>query len=81
MIYIPKESMKTSMKDDDDLDDDEYDEDLEDEEGEYYPYEDVEEEDAEEAHPIEPVRTMPKIGRNEPCPCGSGKKYKKCHGK
>lgn len=30
-----------------------------------------------EAH-IEPVRTEPKIGRNEPCPCGSGKKYKKC---
>ena len=26
----------------------------------------------------EPVRTTPKIGRNEPCPCGSGKKYKKC---
>lgn len=23
----------------------------------------------------------PKVGRNEPCPCGSGKKYKKCHGK
>jgi preprotein translocase subunit SecA len=22
-----------------------------------------------------------KIGRNEPCPCGSGKKYKHCHGK
>jgi len=22
-----------------------------------------------------------KIGRNDPCPCGSGKKYKKCHGK
>jgi uncharacterized protein YecA (UPF0149 family) len=22
----------------------------------------------------------PKVGRNEPCPCGSGKKYKKCHG-
>jgi hypothetical protein len=22
----------------------------------------------------------PKIGRNDPCPCGSGKKYKKCHG-
>jgi uncharacterized protein YecA (UPF0149 family) len=21
-----------------------------------------------------------KVGRNEPCPCGSGKKYKKCHG-
>lgn len=27
---------------------------------------------------IEPVRTEPKIGRNELCPCGSGKKYKKC---
>ncbi len=25
--------------------------------------------------------TIPKVGRNEPCPCGSGKKYKKCHGK
>ncbi len=24
---------------------------------------------------------VPKVGRNEPCPCGSGKKYKKCHGK
>ncbi|QGW20631.1 preprotein translocase subunit SecA [Stutzerimonas degradans] len=27
-----------------------------------------------------PVRTEPKIGRNELCPCGSGKKYKHCHG-
>ncbi|MBS7663800.1 preprotein translocase subunit SecA [Pseudomonas lalucatii] len=27
-----------------------------------------------------PVRTEQKIGRNEPCPCGSGKKYKHCHG-
>ena len=25
-------------------------------------------------------RSMPKVGRNEPCPCGSGKKYKHCHG-
>ncbi len=25
-------------------------------------------------------RSAPKVGRNEPCPCGSGKKYKKCHG-
>jgi preprotein translocase subunit SecA len=23
----------------------------------------------------------PKVGRNDPCPCGSGKKYKQCHGK
>jgi len=26
-------------------------------------------------------RTTPKVGRNEPCPCGSGKKYKHCHGR
>jgi uncharacterized protein YecA (UPF0149 family) len=25
-------------------------------------------------------RETPKVGRNDPCPCGSGKKYKKCHG-
>jgi len=28
----------------------------------------------------EPVRVGKKVGRNDPCPCGSGKKYKKCHG-
>ena len=27
------------------------------------------------------VRNTPKVGRNEPCPCGSGRKYKQCHGK
>ena len=27
------------------------------------------------------VNAEPKIGRNDPCPCGSGKKYKNCHGK
>jgi preprotein translocase subunit SecA len=27
------------------------------------------------------VRTYPKVGRNDPCPCGSGKKYKFCHGR
>jgi len=27
------------------------------------------------------VRDEPKVGRNDPCPCGSGKKYKQCHGK
>ncbi len=27
------------------------------------------------------VRTGEKVGRNDPCPCGSGKKYKQCHGK
>ena len=25
-------------------------------------------------------RNAPKVGRNDPCPCGSGRKYKKCHG-
>ncbi|WP_118975505.1 preprotein translocase subunit SecA [Taibaiella koreensis] len=29
----------------------------------------------------QPVSVEPKIGRNDPCPCGSGKKYKACHGK
>ncbi|HIL66506.1 MAG TPA: hypothetical protein EYG43_01305 [Flavobacteriales bacterium] len=29
----------------------------------------------------QPVRVEQKVGRNEPCPCGSGKKYKKCHGR
>ncbi|GHV96222.1 protein translocase subunit SecA [Spirochaetia bacterium] len=27
------------------------------------------------------IRSQPKVGRNDPCPCGSGKKYKHCHGK
>jgi preprotein translocase subunit SecA len=30
---------------------------------------------------LQPVRTGPKVGRNDPCPCGSGKKYKNCCGK
>jgi Protein of unknown function (DUF1186)/SEC-C motif len=30
--------------------------------------------------PVEPYRAPVKVGRNEPCPCGSGKKYKKCCG-
>ncbi len=34
---------------------------------------------AQQARP-QPVRAGQKIGRNEPCPCGSGKKYKRCHG-
>jgi preprotein translocase subunit SecA len=27
------------------------------------------------------VNNGPKVGRNDPCPCGSGKKYKNCHGR
>src|SRR5208283_5087951 len=33
-----------------------------------------------QAEPPKPVRSGAKVGRNDPCPCGSGKKYKKCHG-
>jgi len=36
---------------------------------------------AEAAAKAKPVRTGPKVGRNDPCPCGSGKKYKQCCGK
>jgi preprotein translocase subunit SecA len=35
---------------------------------------------AAQAEPQKPVRAGAKVGRNDPCPCGSGKKYKKCHG-
>ena len=33
--------------------------------------------------PVRPQaeKAMPRVGRNEPCPCGSGKKFKQCHGK
>jgi preprotein translocase subunit SecA len=35
----------------------------------------------EPAPPPQPAHAGPKVGRNDPCPCGSGKKYKHCHGK
>jgi preprotein translocase subunit SecA len=45
------------------------------------PFADFSNEDAEEAASRPPTVSVPeKIGRNDPCPCGSGKKYKKCHG-
>jgi preprotein translocase subunit SecA len=40
---------------------------------------DAGDEDAPAEQPF--VREGKKVGRNEPCPCGSGKKYKQCHGK
>ena len=40
----------------------------------------VEEENAKQKPKIQPIRVEQKIGRNDPCPCGSGKKYKACHG-
>ena len=33
-----------------------------------------------QAEAPKPVKVGAKVGRNDPCPCGSGKKYKKCHG-
>ena len=35
---------------------------------------------AQPAERLAQARAVPKVGRNDPCPCGSGKKYKKCHG-
>ena len=37
--------------------------------------------DTQERQVTQPIRVEKKIGRNDPCPCGSGKKYKNCHGR
>jgi len=37
-------------------------------------------EDTREIQRTQPIRNEQKVGRNDPCPCGSGKKYKNCHG-
>ncbi len=37
-------------------------------------------EDSQRRTPAVPVGDVPRVGRNDPCPCGSGKKYKNCHG-
>jgi len=42
---------------------------------------DVVSEAAAAAEKAKPVRTGPKVGRNDPCPCGSGKKFKHCCGR
>ena len=44
----------------------------------HVPDEKPSEESGKEPHPEVTVHTGPKVGRNDPCPCGSGKKYKKC---
>ena len=46
---------------------------------------DVDEQEGQENQPpkqekVQPIHVGPKIDRNDPCPCGSGKKFKKCHG-
>ena len=42
--------------------------------------EDPTKQDTREPQHHEPIRVEKKVGRNDPCPCGSGKKYKNCHG-
>ena len=37
--------------------------------------------DTREQQITQPIRVEKTVGRNDPCPCGSGKKYKNCHGK
>jgi preprotein translocase subunit SecA len=44
------------------------------------PNEDPTKQDTREPQHHEPIRVEKKVGRNDPCPCGSGKKYKNCHG-
>ncbi len=41
---------------------------------------DIQRASREQVQKQQPVRVAEKVGRNDPCPCGSGKKYKKCHG-
>ena len=37
--------------------------------------------DTQERQKPQPVKVEKRVGRNDPCPCGSGKKFKQCHGK
>ena len=37
--------------------------------------------DTRDRQPVQPIRRENLPGRNDPCPCGSGKKFKQCHGK
>jgi len=37
--------------------------------------------DTRERQPVQPIRRENLPGRNDPCPCGSGKKFKQCHGR
>ena len=43
-------------------------------------YDDNENQGQKQEQRVQPIRVEKKIGRNDPCPCGSGKKYKHCHG-
>jgi preprotein translocase subunit SecA len=40
----------------------------------------IEQQNAQQKPKPQPIRVEAKVGRNDPCPCGSGKKYKNCHG-
>jgi preprotein translocase subunit SecA len=49
--------------------------------GSAYSHEGGEGQQRKQQQKVQPVRVEKKVGRNEPCPCGSGKKFKNCHGK
>jgi hypothetical protein len=73
--YIPawmskKRPLGDEYDDDDEVYDDDDDDDADDDDADFIPFSDSSE------TPIR--RAAPKVGRNDPCPCGSGKKYKKC---
>src|SRR3990167_2736757 len=46
-----------------------------------YPHRDEDGKPVTEADPTSVAAELPRVGRNDPCPCGSGQKYKNCHGK
>jgi len=59
-----------------------FDDDFNEDEADDSEYEDESDESDEDEPPLKPIRdTAPHTGRNDPCPCGSGKKYKKCCGR
>jgi len=55
-------------------------EELSDLKGVQYQHANSESEEDESSETSMPIQNGPKVGRNDPCPCGSGKKYKQCHG-
>jgi preprotein translocase subunit SecA len=55
-------------------------EELSDLKGVQYQHANSESEEDESSEASMPIQNGPKVGRNDPCPCGSGKKYKQCHG-
>jgi hypothetical protein len=72
------DDLDDDLSEDDYEDDDDYDEYDDDEMDSFYPEVPAEFNDRMPEPPRSIVNQTPKVGRNDPCPCGSGKKYKKC---